>query len=301
MCAEVNSRSALYQPLTEAELVRVVAAGLHTRPVSQKLLTGGLFNTTYLVNTAHCGKVVLRMGPVNRHLLMPFEQHLMESEAQVYDLLAQRGVAASEILAVDLSKTVVDRDFMFVRYRMRPRRRGSGARLPGDRRSRRPDARNLRRPLRPRCRRKPRPRSRPLERRPLRGSAGFADALENRHHRFSLLRQRVFHSRRYLIVLSADHEIVMDELLQRGGKHRVRNVQHFLANAAVSQGALFIQHADDPGFPFSAEQLQPIFQGTSNVRLQFLLIHSRHLRIFWLHSITNAFENILAMKFKSSS
>ena len=116
MCAEVNSRSALYQPLTEAELVRVVAAGLHTRPVSQKLLTGGLFNTTYLVNTAHCGKVVLRMGPVNRHLLMPFEQHLMESEAQVYDLLAQRGVAASEILAVDLSKTVVDRDFMFVRY-----------------------------------------------------------------------------------------------------------------------------------------------------------------------------------------
>lgn len=116
MCAEVNSRSALYQPLTEAELVRVVAAGLHTRPVSQKLLTGGLFNTTYLVNTAHCGKVVLRMGPVNRHLLMPFEHHLMESEAQVYDLLAQRGVAASEILAVDLSKTVVDRDFMFVRY-----------------------------------------------------------------------------------------------------------------------------------------------------------------------------------------
>ena len=116
MCAEVNSRSALYQPLTEAELVRVVAAGLHTRPVSQKLLTGGLFNTTYLVDTAHCGKVVLRMGPVNRHLLMPFEHHLMESEAQVYDLLAQRGVAASEILAVDLSKTVVDRDFMFVRY-----------------------------------------------------------------------------------------------------------------------------------------------------------------------------------------
>lgn len=113
---EIRTASALYLELTECEISRVVASALHTDVLSYQLLGGGLFNTTYLLDTEDCGKVVLRAGPVNRHLLMPFEHKLMEAEAQVYALLGARGIPASRILAMSTSKTVIDRDFMIVRY-----------------------------------------------------------------------------------------------------------------------------------------------------------------------------------------
>ena len=111
-----NSASALYLELTKCEISRIAASALHTSVVSYHLLSGGLFNTTYLLDTIDNGKVVLRAGPVNRHLLMPFEHRLMEAEAYVYTLLNERGIPASHMLAMDNSKTVVDRDFMIVRY-----------------------------------------------------------------------------------------------------------------------------------------------------------------------------------------
>ena len=40
----------------------------------------------------------------------------MEAEEYVYDLCEKHGVPASKILAVDTSKRLIDRDFMFVRY-----------------------------------------------------------------------------------------------------------------------------------------------------------------------------------------
>lgn len=108
--------SSLFLELSEEELSRVVSTALLTEMQSYRLLTGGLFNTTYLVETASYEKVVLRVGPVNRHLLMPFEHHLMEAEKQVYALCAQYQVPTSEILAADTSKTLINRDFMLVRY-----------------------------------------------------------------------------------------------------------------------------------------------------------------------------------------
>lgn len=93
-----------------------MSEALGTEMRSARLLTGGMFNTTYLVETEGYGKVVLRLGPVNRHLLMPFEHRLMEAEAHVYALCAARGIPASEVLAMDGSKKRIDRDFMFVRY-----------------------------------------------------------------------------------------------------------------------------------------------------------------------------------------
>lgn len=111
-----NAASSLYCELSEAELAQIVASSLQTRVLSHALMSGGLFNTTYLVDTESFGKAILRAGPINRQLLMPFEHRLMEAEAQVYSLLAAHGVPASEILAMDLSKRIVDRDFMLVRY-----------------------------------------------------------------------------------------------------------------------------------------------------------------------------------------
>lgn len=108
--------SSLYRELSQNELTEIVSKTLHTEVCSVQSLTGGLFNTTYLVETVKCGRVILRVGPVNRHLLMPFEHRLMEAEEYVYALCARYGVPASQIIAVDTSKRLIDRDFMFVRY-----------------------------------------------------------------------------------------------------------------------------------------------------------------------------------------
>lgn len=108
--------SSLYRELSEKELSGIVYEALHTEVCSARLLTGGLFNTTYFVDTAGCGPVVLRVGPVNRHLLMPFEHSLMEAEQRVYTLCRKKEIPVSEVLAADTSKTILDRDFMIVRY-----------------------------------------------------------------------------------------------------------------------------------------------------------------------------------------
>lgn len=108
--------SELFRELNEEEISRVIQSALHTQVHTARLLTGGLFNTTYLVDTQAQGRVVLRVGPVNRHLLMPFEHRLMEAEAQVYALCGEREIPASQVLALDVSKRVIDRDFMIVRY-----------------------------------------------------------------------------------------------------------------------------------------------------------------------------------------
>lgn len=108
--------SSLYRELTANELNSLVSNSLKTEIISAHLLTGGLFNTTYLVETSKYGKTVLRVGPVNRHLLMPFEHHLMEAEEYVYSLCSAHYVPTSEVLVTDTSKTLIDRDYMFVRY-----------------------------------------------------------------------------------------------------------------------------------------------------------------------------------------
>lgn len=108
--------SSLYRELTPQELSSVIASALDTEILSSRLLTGGLFNTTYLVDTSSCGRVVARIGPVNRHLLMPFEHRLMEAENEVYALCEKQGVPVSQVLALDTGKGWIGRDVMIVRY-----------------------------------------------------------------------------------------------------------------------------------------------------------------------------------------
>ena len=108
--------SSLYQELSDTELRRVIDTALHTTVIDYRLLSGGMFNTTYFVETEACGKVVLRMGPVNRHLIMPFEHHLMETENLFYTLCRAHGIPVSEVLFLSLDKTILDRDVMIVRY-----------------------------------------------------------------------------------------------------------------------------------------------------------------------------------------
>lgn len=113
----MNTVSSLYQELTGKELCAVCGKTFGTEKHTAQLLSGGLFNTTYLITLTETGrKYVLRTGPVNRHLLLPFEENLMKGEAKVYDLLKEHNIPCSTVVSCDTSKTVLDRDYMVVEY-----------------------------------------------------------------------------------------------------------------------------------------------------------------------------------------
>ncbi|MFD1431563.1 phosphotransferase family protein [Lacticaseibacillus yichunensis] len=103
--------SRLAEDLTTAQLQKIAH---HLRPAlnisAVRPLAGGLFNAVYLLTTTD-GPLVLRVGPVHRELLLPYERHLMQAETVVDNLLGPR-----QILATDFSKTLVDRDLMLQRY-----------------------------------------------------------------------------------------------------------------------------------------------------------------------------------------
>ena len=112
----MNIHSSLFATVTDEQIRSIIKGMIGTEVTEYKLLSGGLFNTTYFVSTKNCGDVILRIGPINRHLLLHFEEDMMAAEAIVYRILAEHGVPCSELLAIDTSKTLMDRDLMIVRY-----------------------------------------------------------------------------------------------------------------------------------------------------------------------------------------
>lgn len=107
--------SHIYQELTDSELHTIISAHLSGTFSSQKL-TGGMFNTTSLITMDNGERYVLRMGPVNRHLLMPFEYTLMQGEALFIQLAKQVGIPTADVIVCDTSRTLIDRDYMLTRY-----------------------------------------------------------------------------------------------------------------------------------------------------------------------------------------
>jgi len=108
--------SNLFQELAAHELDAVVAAHLGGAEYRAALLEGGMFNTTYLITPAVGEKAVLRVGPVNRHLLLPFEGNLMNAERHVYGRCAPLGIPVPRVLACDTTKRLLGRDYMLTAY-----------------------------------------------------------------------------------------------------------------------------------------------------------------------------------------
>ena len=102
-----------------AELDRMVAAAFPAwKTYRTTMLKGGLFNTTYTLESddAPGEKYVLRVGPVRRELLLPYEHHLMDAECWAYEKMAEVGIPTSEVVYRDTTKTLLDRDFMIVKF-----------------------------------------------------------------------------------------------------------------------------------------------------------------------------------------
>ncbi len=109
----MNQKSRLFKTVSQHQLMQCCRRYLKEELVSAKLLEGGLFNTTYRLETAE-RSAILRLGPVNREYLLPYEQRLMDAEAMVQELLRAHGVNTSRTIAMDNTRTFLDRDIMVV-------------------------------------------------------------------------------------------------------------------------------------------------------------------------------------------
>ena len=107
--------SKIFKELTPAEIGRVIANlyGSDTKILDCRLMKGGLFNTTYWVKT-DCDRngIVLRVAPINRHLLLDFEKSMMAAEPLFYEMLRAKNIPTSEIIDYDNSFRVIDREYI---------------------------------------------------------------------------------------------------------------------------------------------------------------------------------------------
>ncbi|MDC7289950.1 aminoglycoside phosphotransferase family protein [Blautia schinkii] len=112
----MNEKSSLYEKVEPECIERILLEKLGIKEKVQiSPLSGGMFNTTYEASWEG-GHVILRFGPVNRHLIMGFEQHLMEAEAQVYKLCENAGISCPCVLVCDTSRKLLNRDYMITEY-----------------------------------------------------------------------------------------------------------------------------------------------------------------------------------------
>lgn len=112
----MNEKSNLYQKVEREFIEKILREKLG---IEQDFLvsavSGGMFNTTYEVSWEG-GHIILRFGPVNRHLIMGFEEHLMEAEAYIYKLCEDAGIPCPHVLVCDTSRKLLDRDYMITEY-----------------------------------------------------------------------------------------------------------------------------------------------------------------------------------------
>ena len=105
--------SLLFQTLSEEELCAAALRYFGKELCGWELLRGGLFNTTYRLDMED-RSVILRLGPVHREVLLPYEQYLMASEPVIQELMWRRGIPTSKTVFLDLDRSFLDRDIAVV-------------------------------------------------------------------------------------------------------------------------------------------------------------------------------------------
>lgn len=113
---DVNRKSNLFGEVEIPLIQKIFAEKLHIdQPLDIDLISGGLFNTSYKVKTG-TKKYILRFSPVNEHLVMGFEAHLMAAENYVYTLCEEHQIICPKVLVCDTSRRLLDRDYMITSY-----------------------------------------------------------------------------------------------------------------------------------------------------------------------------------------
>ncbi len=111
--------SRIFKELSSAEIKKVIANafGSDTKIIDCSLMKGGVFNTTYLVKTeVDSNGIVLRVAPINRHLLFDFENSMMAAEPLFYKTLKENNIPTSEVIHYDNSYNVIDREYIIFKH-----------------------------------------------------------------------------------------------------------------------------------------------------------------------------------------
>jgi aminoglycoside phosphotransferase (APT) family kinase protein len=110
--------SKIYKELEFSDLQKIVK-DLHGETAvitKHHILKGGLFNTTYFIKTNCNNGLVLRVAPINKHLLLEFEQDMMSTEPLFGELLHKNGIPTSKVLKYAPKGSVIDREYIIMEY-----------------------------------------------------------------------------------------------------------------------------------------------------------------------------------------
>lgn len=113
----MNQTSNIYKELLHEEVEAVVrSAHLAASEDSwtYSLLSGGLFNTTYLLKMKDDKQYVLRVAPIKPELLMDFEKTMMAAEPYIYSLLESKQIPVPRVIKMDDSKSVIPRSYILM-------------------------------------------------------------------------------------------------------------------------------------------------------------------------------------------
>ena len=100
---------------SEAELDGLVRRHFHTDEYEAEPLAGGMINTSYRIRLAGGEKYVLRIGPPDKSILLPYENHLPSAENLFYGLCRRAGLPVPRVAAF-CEQEPPERDYMFTEY-----------------------------------------------------------------------------------------------------------------------------------------------------------------------------------------
>ena len=99
----------------KAELDGLVRRHFRTDDYAAAPLAGGMINTAYRIRLAGGGEYVLRIGPPDKSVLLPYENHLPGAENLFYELCRGAGLPVPRVAAFCEQEPPL-RDYMFTEY-----------------------------------------------------------------------------------------------------------------------------------------------------------------------------------------
>ncbi len=113
------TKSKIYKELNNNEIRDICfdLYGFDTIIDSYKILKGGMFNTTYLIETNKAtNPIVVRVAPINRHLLYDFEKDMMSAEPMLHDMLHTNNIPTAKIIKHVNKGKVIRREYIVSEY-----------------------------------------------------------------------------------------------------------------------------------------------------------------------------------------
>ena len=112
-------KTAFFEPLSDADLdaftTQILGSGVQL--IECRLIEGGLFNTSYFIETRNpAQKIVVRVAPARMDLLVEFEKTMMAAEPGIYDQMRAAGVPVPKVVFLDTSRKIISRDYIAMEF-----------------------------------------------------------------------------------------------------------------------------------------------------------------------------------------